>query len=243
MSKFKISNLQNPLRLTLALTKCCTVTNIMVCRNSWPNNFIEMMKICDFYQSFFSKVYEHSVWISLWSAARFAFGLLYDLRFREYLRNIERCIVMQINKSGISQQLHRCAVILIFIVRRMYNLSVSEACPQVWPGPNLNQLCAGSQFLTFMTILDTLIRSQETVSQSCNRVRSVDPPEHNYDFIVVGGKWMNLWILVLLICKFSRILRILILKCVSPTGASRKLVLVIWKCLKYFPLFSQHYLN
>ncbi|XP_014467194.1 PREDICTED: glucose dehydrogenase [FAD, quinone]-like [Dinoponera quadriceps] len=68
-----------------------------------------------------------------------------------------------------------------------YNLSVGPACPEPYLGPSLAQVCPGSQFLTFMTILDTLVRSQDRVSQLCERVKQTDPPEYYYDFIVVGG--------------------------------------------------------
>lgn len=81
------------------------------------------------------------------------------------------------------------AVIMIFIVRRMsYNLSVSPACPEPYLGPSLAQVCPGSQYLTFMTILDALVRTQDSVSQLCERTKPVDPPEYYYDFIVVGGE-------------------------------------------------------
>ncbi|RLU16896.1 hypothetical protein DMN91_010965 [Ooceraea biroi] len=68
-----------------------------------------------------------------------------------------------------------------------YNLSTSSACSEPYLGPSLAQVCPGSQYLTFMTILDALVRSQDTVSQLCERIRPVDPPEYYYDFIVVGG--------------------------------------------------------
>lgn len=68
-----------------------------------------------------------------------------------------------------------------------YNVTATPACPQPYLGPSLAQTCPGPQFLTFMTLLDTFIRVQDTVSQLCERVRPVDPPEYYYDFIVVGG--------------------------------------------------------
>lgn len=68
-----------------------------------------------------------------------------------------------------------------------YNLSVGSTCPEPYLGPSLAQVCPGSQFLTFMTLLDTLVRSQESVSQMCERIKPLNPPEYYYDFIVVGG--------------------------------------------------------
>ncbi|KYQ48074.1 Glucose dehydrogenase [acceptor] [Trachymyrmex zeteki] len=66
-----------------------------------------------------------------------------------------------------------------------FNVSVGPKCPI--SGPSLAQGCPGSQYLIFMTILDMLIRSQEKVSQTCERVQPKIPPEYQYDFIVIGG--------------------------------------------------------
>ncbi|KAG7204113.1 hypothetical protein KM043_001961 [Ampulex compressa] len=68
-----------------------------------------------------------------------------------------------------------------------YNATVMPTCPEPYLGPSLAQSCPGSQFLMFMTLLDTYIRSKEDISQLCERVRPVNPPEYYYDFIVVGG--------------------------------------------------------
>ncbi|XP_017883554.1 glucose dehydrogenase [FAD, quinone]-like isoform X2 [Ceratina calcarata] len=68
-----------------------------------------------------------------------------------------------------------------------YRTSVAPVCGDHFLGPSLAQVCPASQFLMFMSILDTFIRSQESIAQLCERVRPIDPPELNYDFIVVGG--------------------------------------------------------
>jgi hypothetical protein len=39
-----------------------------------------------------------------------------------------------------------------------------------------------------MTILDALVRTQDKISQLCERITPTDPPGYYYDFIVVGGK-------------------------------------------------------
>ncbi|KMQ89999.1 glucose dehydrogenase, partial [Lasius niger] len=67
-----------------------------------------------------------------------------------------------------------------------YNMTVGPTCPEPYLGPSLNQVCAGSQYLTFMTLLDAFVRSQDSISQSCERIKPVNPPEYYYDFIVVG---------------------------------------------------------
>jgi len=73
-------------------------------------------------------------------------------------------------------------------VHRMSSISVAPTCPISHLGPSLAEVCSASQFMTFMTILDMLVRSQERVSQSCERVRPTNPPEYYYDFIVIGGE-------------------------------------------------------
>ncbi|XP_054011314.1 glucose dehydrogenase [FAD, quinone]-like [Hylaeus anthracinus] len=68
-----------------------------------------------------------------------------------------------------------------------YNITAMPACPEPFLGPSLGANCPGPQFLTFMTLLDTFVRTQADISQLCERVRPVKMPEQNYDFIVVGG--------------------------------------------------------
>ncbi|XP_050464030.1 glucose dehydrogenase [FAD, quinone]-like isoform X1 [Cataglyphis hispanica] len=68
-----------------------------------------------------------------------------------------------------------------------YNLTIGPNCSGPYLGPSLAQVCPGSQYLTFMTLLDVLVRSQESISQSCERIKPIDPPDYYYDFIVVGG--------------------------------------------------------
>ena len=70
-----------------------------------------------------------------------------------------------------------------------YEVSVSATCPEPYLGPSLAQTCPGSQFLTFMTLLDTFVRAKEEISQLCERVRPIDPAGHYYDFIVIGGEY------------------------------------------------------
>ncbi|XP_036151344.1 glucose dehydrogenase [FAD, quinone]-like isoform X1 [Monomorium pharaonis] len=67
-----------------------------------------------------------------------------------------------------------------------YGLSVGPTCP-ISLGPSLAQVCPGAQFLTFMSILEVLVQSQEKVSESCRRVRPKNPIDYYYDFIVIGG--------------------------------------------------------
>ncbi|XP_014219093.1 glucose dehydrogenase [FAD, quinone]-like [Copidosoma floridanum] len=68
-----------------------------------------------------------------------------------------------------------------------YNLSFEPQCRDPYLGPSLAQTCVGSQFLVFMTILDSLVRAKREVSRLCERVAPTDPADYYYDFIVVGG--------------------------------------------------------
>ncbi|XP_044593925.1 glucose dehydrogenase [FAD, quinone]-like isoform X1 [Cotesia glomerata] len=68
-----------------------------------------------------------------------------------------------------------------------YNVSILSECVEPFLGPSLAQVCPGSQFLLFMTLLDTFIRTNLEVSQLCNRVFPTNPADYYYDFIVIGG--------------------------------------------------------
>ncbi|XP_033217541.1 glucose dehydrogenase [FAD, quinone]-like isoform X2 [Belonocnema kinseyi] len=68
-----------------------------------------------------------------------------------------------------------------------YQLSSIPHCAEPFLGPPLTQGCPGSQFVLFMTLLDTFIRTNREVSQLCERVIPVNPAENYYDFIVIGG--------------------------------------------------------
>lgn len=52
---------------------------------------------------------------------------------------------------------------------------------------NLAQYCSASSFVTFATILNSLLESNKVISGRNERVKSVDP-EKVYDFVVIGGK-------------------------------------------------------
>lgn len=70
-----------------------------------------------------------------------------------------------------------------------YNLSISPSCPDPNLGPSLAQVCPGSQFLTFMSLLNTFVLAKEEISLLCERFKPVEPAEYYYDFIVVGGEY------------------------------------------------------
>lgn len=60
-------------------------------------------------------------------------------------------------------------------------------CPVPTFEPTLQNACGASQFLLFMGLLDSLLRTQCDIDDPCNRPRSIDQPDERYDFIVVGG--------------------------------------------------------
>lgn len=59
-------------------------------------------------------------------------------------------------------------------------------CPIREVGPSMAASC-GNQFLLFMTILEAYINGRCDLADPCNRVTSHDPPDENYDFVVIGG--------------------------------------------------------
>ncbi|XP_024935915.1 glucose dehydrogenase [FAD, quinone] [Cephus cinctus] len=64
---------------------------------------------------------------------------------------------------------------------------VEIQCGEPFLRPSLAEACGASQFLAFMTIVDTFIRAKQDISGLCERVHNVNPPASEYDFIVVGG--------------------------------------------------------
>lgn len=70
-----------------------------------------------------------------------------------------------------------------------YKISTIAQCTEPFLGPSLAQVCPGTQFLVFMTILDNFIRTKQDVSKLCQRIIPVATPDYMYDFIVVGGKY------------------------------------------------------
>ncbi|XP_026740214.1 glucose dehydrogenase [FAD, quinone]-like [Trichoplusia ni] len=59
-------------------------------------------------------------------------------------------------------------------------------CPIREVGPSMVSSCP-NQFLLFMTILEAYINGRCDLADPCNRVTSRDPPDDNYDFVVIGG--------------------------------------------------------
>lgn len=67
----------------------------------------------------------------------------------------------------------------------MTNKCNCTVAPQ--PGPTLASTCGGSNFITFMSLLEVLVRSQCDIEDPCGRPTSINAPDTEYDFIVVGG--------------------------------------------------------
>lgn len=67
----------------------------------------------------------------------------------------------------------------------------SNTCDAGGLGPGLAELCSGSSFLTFMTILEVFVRAQNKISGICERVVPVEEPDDEYDFVVIGGESLN----------------------------------------------------
>lgn len=109
------------------------------------------------------------------------------------LESAERASV-QSNRNGIDHEKKQPQVKIACpfgnIWRKMsYSQSFIPACSEPFLGPSLAQTCPGAQFLVFMTILDTFLRSKREISRLCERVIPKDPADYYYDFVVVGGEY------------------------------------------------------
>lgn len=60
-------------------------------------------------------------------------------------------------------------------------------CTTEYIGPSLENTCGGGAFLLFMSLLDTFIRNKCDLSELCQRVKSNNRPDSDYDFIVIGA--------------------------------------------------------
>ncbi|KAJ8921513.1 hypothetical protein NQ315_003131 [Exocentrus adspersus] len=60
-------------------------------------------------------------------------------------------------------------------------------CENPFLGPSLLEVCSGSTFLVFMTLVDNVIRNTCTISEVCDRITPTVTPDEEYDFIVIGG--------------------------------------------------------
>lgn len=86
-------------------------------------------------------------------------------------------------------------LLLKIIFRMSYQPSSIPHCSDPFLGPSLAQGCPGSQFMLFMTLLDTFIRGKREVSQLCERIIPTNPAEDYYDFIVIGGNCAIMFII------------------------------------------------
>lgn len=60
-------------------------------------------------------------------------------------------------------------------------------CTASYLGPSLLDVCTGSAFLVFMTLVDNAIRNTCSISEICDRITPTLTPDDEYDFVVIGG--------------------------------------------------------
>ncbi|XP_015585224.1 glucose dehydrogenase [FAD, quinone] [Cephus cinctus] len=61
-------------------------------------------------------------------------------------------------------------------------------CPDPFVGgPRLTDICHGSQYLLFLTLLNALIEVDPKIGDSCGRIDPVTNPDDSYDFVVIGS--------------------------------------------------------
>ncbi|XP_046434278.1 glucose dehydrogenase [FAD, quinone]-like [Neodiprion fabricii] len=68
-----------------------------------------------------------------------------------------------------------------------YHVPSPFTCNESLPGPSMTDMCSTSTFAVFMTLLGSLVQKNEKISGMCERVKSIDSPDPEYDYIVVGG--------------------------------------------------------
>ncbi|XP_050353192.1 glucose dehydrogenase [FAD, quinone]-like [Nymphalis io] len=68
----------------------------------------------------------------------------------------------------------------------MIRAAESCPCPIREVGPSMTLGCS-SQFLLFMSILESFINGRCDLADPCNRITNRDEPDDSYDFVVIGG--------------------------------------------------------
>ncbi|XP_076166298.1 glucose dehydrogenase [FAD, quinone] [Ptiloglossa arizonensis] len=63
-----------------------------------------------------------------------------------------------------------------------------ETCPNPYVGEiGLTDVCSANSKILFLTLLNSLMVANKKISQSCNRVPTIEQPAENYDAIIVGA--------------------------------------------------------
>ncbi|XP_046753206.1 glucose dehydrogenase [FAD, quinone]-like [Diprion similis] len=81
-------------------------------------------------------------------------------------------------------------LIVLLSVRMTHHLTLAQTCNErQLPGPSLADMCSTSDpnSVMFMSVLDLLTQKNEKISGICERVRPIESPDLEYDFIIVGG--------------------------------------------------------
>ncbi|XP_074026207.1 glucose dehydrogenase [FAD, quinone] [Leptinotarsa decemlineata] len=64
---------------------------------------------------------------------------------------------------------------------------MASQCESSYYGPSFTEVCPGSSFFLFMSLVDAIFRKTNDVADPCGRIRPRRKPDSSYDFIVVGG--------------------------------------------------------
>ncbi|XP_046753200.1 glucose dehydrogenase [FAD, quinone]-like [Diprion similis] len=68
-----------------------------------------------------------------------------------------------------------------------YNVSFAGTCNGDLLGPTIASICNVTSYYFFMTILETLVRKNQGIAQTCERIIPINTIDAEYDFIIVGG--------------------------------------------------------
>lgn len=64
-------------------------------------------------------------------------------------------------------------------------------------GPSLVNVCNADSASLFLTMLNTLAAYSPVISDPCHRLKPIREPSSSYDFIVIGGKTVNINVMII----------------------------------------------
>ncbi|XP_015525038.1 glucose dehydrogenase [FAD, quinone] [Neodiprion lecontei] len=68
-----------------------------------------------------------------------------------------------------------------------YSYTLPETCNAGHLGPSLASMCNVTSYCLFLSIVESLVRRKQSIAQTCERIKPIQTPDAEYDFIVVGG--------------------------------------------------------
>ncbi|XP_046629604.1 glucose dehydrogenase [FAD, quinone]-like [Neodiprion virginianus] len=69
----------------------------------------------------------------------------------------------------------------------MAHSTSSLTCNASFLGPTLQEMCGGSSYYLFMSLLNAFAIRKQAIGGTCERVTSIVSPNREYDYVVIGG--------------------------------------------------------